>query len=89
MARMEERIGLLKREVEGRGFLWDRDTGDKGGDGDSEMMNGGEVGSGDHVVVNGAAVLEGRRGLGDEELARRLRERMEADNEEEDEGLHL
>lgn len=84
---MEERIELLKREVEGRGFLWEGEKEDK--DGDSRMINGEDVRTQGRADVNGSTAPERNRGLGDEELARRLRERMEAENDGEDEGLHL
>ncbi|MCJ1318730.1 hypothetical protein MMC15_004060 [Xylographa vitiligo] len=92
MKRMRDRIVLLKAEVEGRGFLWDNGATD---------INGKEPGEDDAGIVNGDAnsgvgshgingrperATIGGGSLGDEELARRLRERMDADEEE---GLHL
>lgn len=90
--RMKERIECLKREVEGRGFRWGEDEGNLGngdaGKVDGEAING--HGEGEQAQTNGARSGDTeRRGgrLGDEELARRLRERMEEDGEED--GLHL
>ncbi|MCJ1300845.1 hypothetical protein MMC08_003644 [Hypocenomyce scalaris] len=92
IGRMKERIECLKREVEGRGFVWGEEEGKEGVEG-AENVNGaaadghGEVEQGQ---VNGerAGDTERRGGtLGDEELARRLRERIEEDGEEN--GVHL
>ena len=105
IARMEERVELLKAEVEGRGFLWD--AGEKGnfpnggkepGE-DVEMVENNEAVSGGEggderaaVGINGVTETRtrdtGRGGtLGDEELMRRLRDRMEEDAD--DGGVHL
>lgn len=82
--RMEDRILLLRGEVEGRGFKWGEDK--------SRPEN---------VKSNGHAGVEEIQGasqnlrpsggqLGDEELARRLREQMEEDDDDEAQGgLHL
>lgn len=86
--RMEERILLLKGEVEGRGFKWVED--------ESRSEN---------VESNGHARVEEATGpsrnnhggntrpsggrLGDEELAQRLREQMEYDDDEAQDGVHL
>lgn len=95
LVRLRERVALLRREVERRGFRWgDAEAEDKENkNGDTVMVNGGEeLGQGD-AGANGApergAVNGGGRGgsLGDAELERRLRERMEQD--EEDDGLHI
>lgn len=91
--RMEERIRLLKSEVEGRGFRWGEDE-EIVDDGDT-MMNG--LGHNERSEAS-AQVSSGTRqsaggngGLGDEELARRLREQMgyHDDEEEMEEGVHL
>ena len=91
--RMEERIRLLKVEVEGRGFRWGED--------EENLDNGGAITNGlghDEPSATNAQVSVGtRRGiggggsLGDEELARRLREQMGeyGDEEEMEEGVHL
>ena len=88
--RMEERISLLQGEVESRGFKWVDDdkkpesaglnghTAIEGVMGASRITN-----SGPHIRPSG-----GR--LGDEELARRLREQMEEeDDDEAQDGVHL
>ncbi|MCJ1421327.1 hypothetical protein MMC32_007690 [Xylographa parallela] len=92
MKRMSDRIVLLKAEVEGRGFLWDNGptdiNGKEPGEENVDMVNGDTTsGAGSHGVDGRPerAVRDGGS-LDDEELARRLRERMEADDEE---GLHL
>jgi len=79
MRRMEERVGMLRGEVEGRGYLWD------GGAGVGREEHGEGGGREGVERVDGRAGTGGR--LGDEELARRLRERME--EEEEGDGVHL
>jgi len=82
--RMEERIRLLRQEVEGRGFKWGKDEGGK---------EGGEMNGHDDIqsVVEGAERRTGSLGgsLGDEELARRLAERMDEDGDEGGDGVHL
>ena len=88
LQRMEERILLLKGEVEGRGFRW----GEEGSRPESVEANG-------HASVEEVRVasqashritrLSGGR-LGDEELARRVREQMEeVDDNETQNGMHL
>lgn len=90
--RMEQRIKLLRGEVENRGFEWGEDGSEK----DDVKMNGNGNRNG-HVdiqsVAEGAEHRTGPAGgsLGDEELARKLIEQM---NEDEDEsegggGMHL
>ena len=106
VALMEERLELLKLEVEGRGFRWDGgEKGDylNGGTEPGENMemvdtnedvNGMESGNGRAVVgMNEGTeirVRETARGgsLGDEELMRRLRERM-VEEDIDDGGLHI
>ena len=88
--RMEERILLLKGEVEGRGFRWGED-----------QLRSESVESNGHASVEEVRVasqashrrsstrLSGGR-LGDEELARRVREQMEeVDENETQDGMHL
>ena len=103
IARMKERIELLKAEVEGRGFRWgegeggaSKGSGNEGMNGDrteEELGNGNneQVGrTGGRVVANEQRVeADGRRRLGDEELARRMRERMAEEAMDDDDGLHL
>ena len=90
--RMEERIGLLKREVEGRGFRWGED--------EDKVENGATVTNGTGYnersetsaqVSVGAQRDAGGGRLGDEELARRLREQMREFDDEDamEEGVHL
>ncbi len=95
LARLHERIDLLRREVERRGFRWDdAEVEEKEErDGETGMVNGdsGHVNGGATVneTANGGAVHGGRQGgsLSDDELARRLREQMEQDHDME--GVHL
>ncbi len=64
--RMNERIGLIKHEIERRGQKWHE--GVVNGETDGEVASGGS--------------------LGDEELRRQMEERM-AEDDGEDEGVHL
>jgi len=97
MRRMEERIALLRAEFEGRGFKWGED---EGGNGDGGMNgHAGREGEGEgvdatsvpEIADNNARPPVGTSGgrLDDEELARRLRERMEEDEDGEGDGVHL
>ncbi|KAI9827497.1 MAG: hypothetical protein M1832_004847 [Thelocarpon impressellum] len=102
MARMEERIRLLREEVERRGFRWgeaeieDRQEKDgettESADG-AEGMNGIRAGT-LSAAENGDGEERGP-GLTDEELRRRLRERMEedmmgdGDGDGDGDGMHL
>ena len=91
--RMEERIRLLKVEVEERGFKW--------GEAEENVDDGGTITNGighnEHLESRGQVSVGTQQGiggggsLGDEELVRRLREQMgEYDGEEEiEEGVHL
>jgi uncharacterized small protein (DUF1192 family) len=94
LVRLRERIALLRREVERRGYRWDdaevEDKEDVRGDagaGGGEALGHGEAsanGGPERGAMNGG----GRGGsLTDEELGRRLREQMEQDEEED--GLHI
>lgn len=76
IARMQERIALVRQEVEGRGMRW--------ADGEVEDR----VEENGVVEMNGAGAREERPGLSDEELERRLRERL-GDGEDEEDGVHL
>ena len=104
IARMEERIQLLKVEIESRGFNWaeqaprnDSGDGEQNGavrtevveysnEGRSEAARMTQVSMEDNRLMNG----DEHRRLADEELARRLQERMNGDMlDSEDDGLHL
>ena len=95
---MDGRIGLVKKEVEGRGYKWD-DAADMENGGDEHnghVVNGHPQqaeGQGDRQAqVNGSGGSHSeevaQRRLTDEELTRRLREQMGEDIDEED-GVHL
>ena len=88
--RMEERISLLKREVEGRGFKWvDDETKPEsaGLNGHTEVE---EVTGASRITNGGPDVRTSGGRFGDEELARRLREQMEEhDDDEAQDGVHL
>lgn len=96
--RMEERIELVKQEVEGRGYKWDAAADvEKGRENhDGHVVNGhsqqAEGLDEEQRELNGSGRShnEGtaRQRLADDELARRLRERMGEDMDEED-GVHL
>lgn len=80
IGRMNERIGLLRAEVEKRGFLW--------GD-DAEMVDGAKedgLVNGDAEMVNETRERQQSGRLTDEELRRRLEAQM---GEDEDDGVHL
>ena len=83
---MEERISLLKREVDGRGFKWSEDeprseNRESNGHASVEETRGAHDGPNTHPSGGW---------LEDEELARRLREQMEEDDDDVDQhGVHL
>lgn len=97
--KMEERIGLLRQEVEKRGLRWSEaevedneetlSVGHDAGHVDmADGVNGRDArdGAGSRHVTSGEPRGERRGGsLSDEELQRRLREHMEA----EENGVHL
>ena len=88
--RMEERISLLKGEVEGRGFKWVDDETKPG----SEGLNGytaiEEVMGASRITNSGPDTRPSGGRLGDEELTRRLREQMEEEDDDEAQyGVHL
>ena len=90
--RMEERIRLLRNEVEGRGFRWGEDEENVGDEGTITNGIGHTEQSETSAQVSVSTRQSGGGGgsLGDEELARRLRERMEDHDEEEaEQGVHL
>ena len=79
IARQRERIGLLRAEVERRGGRWHEAGGE-------ERPNG-HVEEGEEETVTGR--MAGGR-LTDEELRRRLEERMGAGDDDDDgDGMHL
>ncbi len=84
--RMEERISLLKREVDGRGFKWGEDeprseNRESNGHASIEEIRG---------PHNGPDTRPSGGRLEDEELARRLGEQMEDDDDDDDQhGVHL
>ena len=76
IGRMNERIKMLREEVEKRGLRWAE------AEVEDARLNGHVVEEGDAMVV----VREGSGRLTDEELRRRLEEQMNGDEEE---GVHL
>ena len=89
---MEERINLLRKEVEARGYLWDREEHGKVEDNDGggvEMADGHAELAPNGANTNGHGNTQDTARLSDEELARRLRERMEEEDDENATGLHL
>ncbi|KAL8803452.1 MAG: hypothetical protein Q9182_003149 [Xanthomendoza sp. 2 TL-2023] len=95
MHRMEARIALLKREVEKRGLPWGEDVptavNGKLEDQreDQDHMDGLEHSNLDAQAINSSSRAQGGT-LGDEELARRLRDRLDADmHGDDDDGVHL
>ena len=101
IARMEERIELLKAEVEGRGFRWgegrgaDEEVKRSVGDDEREDTNGEVEEAVDRDEGNSGMIgqyqrEEGRRRLREEEIMRRMQERIAEDMMDEgDDGLHL
>ncbi|KAF2484290.1 hypothetical protein BDY17DRAFT_323158 [Neohortaea acidophila] len=89
IGRMNERVRLLKEEVERRGYLWGEEVG-----GDEKVVNGlatagAAVNGAPPPTVNGGSVRQSGR-LTDEELRRRMEERMaDVDDGEDDDGVHL
>ena len=86
IARIEDRVALLRNEVEVRGFLWS-ETGESV-KADASVTNGD---AGEHQGVQWPARTEGVPSSGrltDAELAQRLREQME-DVGDDDDGVHL
>ena len=88
--RMEERVSLLKMEVEDRGFKWGEDearleTVESNGHAGVE-----DVGGPPRTAHNGPVPRSPGGQLGDEELARRIMEQMGDDNDDEaQDGVHL
>lgn len=96
---MEERIALLRQEVESRGFRWSEaevEDQDVGVEQDVNMADGTgeEEGSANGNAIQGAVRENGARtrtggSLSDEELRRRLAARMQTEMQDDNEGLHL
>lgn len=83
IARMRHRLELLKLEVQGRGMMWVGDDAQHDASGASVNATATEA------PVNGTAnghVQSGSGRFNDEELARRIREQMNGDDEG---GVHL
>ncbi|GAB7350905.1 hypothetical protein MBLNU459_g1419t1 [Dothideomycetes sp. NU459] len=105
IGRMNERIQLLRAEVERRGMRWadaeveERTMTDANGEGvngvgGSSSSSGGGGGGGVEMFVGGSAQRQAPRApsgtLTDEELRARLLERLGDDDEAgEDDGVHL
>lgn len=92
--RMEERIRLLRREVESRGFKWGVDElMERGTDVNVDRLMGNERDT-TTPRTTGAPGAEqetistGGR-LGDEELARRIRDQLGEDQDTDENGVHL
>jgi hypothetical protein len=81
IARQKERIELLKHEVERRGGKWHDD--DTGG-----QVNGSSEETATEAEVPASSRAPGGR-LTDEDLRRQMMERIGAEEEDEDEGMHL
>ncbi|CAD6592066.1 MAG: hypothetical protein ASARMPREDX12_005637 [Alectoria sarmentosa] len=91
MRRMEERVSLLKHEVEGRGFKWGEDE-----PGPENVESNGypsveDVGGASRTTHSEPSTRPSGGRLGDEELARRLREQMEEDGDDDEaqDGVHF
>ncbi|KAG6997840.1 aminomethyltransferase [Physcia stellaris] len=100
IARMEERIELLKAEVEGRGFRWGEGRGadeevkrsvrdDERENTNGEVEEAVERDEGNSGMIGHHRQEEGRRRLREEELMRRIQEMAEDIMDEGDDGLHL
>ncbi|MCJ1482995.1 hypothetical protein MMC06_003161 [Schaereria dolodes] len=98
IVRMEERIALLKAEVEDRGYLWDEQhqgqSRESCDDGEINGLGSNDTGAiEDDIHVAGATGPTNgeRRGgrLGDQELAQALQERMDSGGDEDESGVHL
>lgn len=86
--RMNERIELLKAEVERRGMPWGQDGEIEDGQ-EKGKINGVVNGEGEAIVASRAEGVTERSGrLTDEELRRRLEEQMDGDGDGGD-GVHL
>lgn len=91
IGRMNERIQLLRAEVERRGMRWaDAEVEESAmTDVNGELVNGAS-GDESHAGVSQSQAASAPSGrLTDEELRARLLERLGDDGGEEDEGVHL
>ncbi|KAL8811260.1 MAG: hypothetical protein Q9223_001849 [Gallowayella weberi] len=91
--RMEARIALLKREVEKRGLPWGEDVPTVvNGKLEDQREGQNHMDDVEHSNLDAHATNPSRtqgRTLGDVELARRLRDHMDADMQRDDDGVHL
>ncbi|KAI9727490.1 MAG: hypothetical protein M1828_006432 [Chrysothrix sp. TS-e1954] len=93
--RMRERVGLVRVEVERRGGRWGfgeveaeigRLEGEMGGVEDGDLVGGGDA-RGEGVERGDGGAASGR--LTDEELRRRMEERMQDEEQGDEDGMHL
>ncbi|KAL8681099.1 MAG: hypothetical protein Q9186_002751 [Xanthomendoza sp. 1 TL-2023] len=96
MDKMEARIALLKREVEGRGLPWGEHVPtvvngklEAQRREDQDHMDGVEHPGRDTPATASSSSRTQGGTLGDEELSSSLRERMDADIQGNDDGVHL
>lgn len=89
--RMEERMSLLQREVEGRGFKWVEDELGPENVGSNAYAGVEEAQGASRATHSEPSTRLPGGQLGDEELARRLRQRMEGDDDDDEaqDGVHL
>ena len=99
IGRINERIALLRAEVQKRGMRWaDAEVEEAGGNadknmtnGDGRLVNGDGLSNGSHTAVVGGGQAQSARAqsgrLTDEELMAQMQERMGQDDE--DDGVHL
>ncbi|KAI4098654.1 MAG: hypothetical protein L6R37_006384 [Teloschistes peruensis] len=93
--RMQSRISLLRNEVEGRGLPWDdHQISTMNGNLEDQMANSrGEMAEENSAFpeANPSSGQPRANGgsLGDEELARRLSERLNESMQDENDGIHL
>lgn len=95
MSRMEERISLLRAEVEGRGLRWYEDHAQEevkvngvNEDGSTPRVNGDGPGSASAEANQSQPAAPSGR-LNDEQLQRLLAERLGEQDDNEDDGVHL
>ncbi|KAI4126103.1 MAG: hypothetical protein LQ347_005103 [Umbilicaria vellea] len=84
---MKERIECLKKEVEGRGFAWGEEEEQRAEEQNAGHVEGGTVDGqteGEHGQTNGV-----RGTMEDEDLARRIRETIQRQEDDEEDGVHL